>query len=466
MAMRRLFTICLLALSAAVVLVGVLASASAASKTASKPSITRVTPMRVSVGSLLTIRGRHFKAKRTANTVIFRGPSGRATFAKPRRASREKLVVVVPGAASRLLTVAGSRQRPTRLKLRVLAGKFSRYTPRRLSPVVTSIGSGDGRRPSGGGGFAGGGSGSGVGGGNVVAVCADDNDLLSRDREAQIKTDPCLADTDRDGVEDGFEQLSAERLNRWSDADTIPYPGKRPFPNALDPSDAAHDYDGDGLTLSDEFRLWRYGGKKPVLDYNDGDQRTVDQPAPTSPALVAWAIDMNSDGKLSDDERDADADGLTNWDEAHGRMTPAWWVSKYDGTNGPKETKYSGVEYPATEMDDPDSDGDGLPDGADDQDRDGLSNAFEVRRPLDWQATYVSTTHDGMPSPNPWARVHPFNPCKPLWSARCHLHPPFGAYPQSEDWDSPWGFYPADFEWSPALPPEINPDTPPATPAG
>ena len=140
--------------------------------------------------------------------------------------------------------------------------------------------------------------------------------MLPNTLETELKTDPCLADTDRDGVEDGFEQMSALRLNRWNDGDTIPYPGKRPFPNALDPSDAAHDYDGDGLSLSDEFRLWRYGGRTPVLDYNDGDQR--------------------SDGTLSDDERDADSDGLMNWDEAHGPMTPEWWVAKYNGTNGPR----------------------------------------------------------------------------------------------------------------------------------
>jgi hypothetical protein len=38
----------------------------------------------------------------------------------------------------------------------VLAGKFSKFTPKRLSPVVTSAGSGDG--PGGGGGDGGGGT--------------------------------------------------------------------------------------------------------------------------------------------------------------------------------------------------------------------------------------------------------------------------------------------------------------------
>src|SRR5687767_1172756 len=177
--MRRLFSICLLVLSATAMVAAT--PATAAKRKASTPKITRVTPMRISVGNVLTIRGVNFKAKRRANTVIFRSASGRTAFAKPRRASRTKLVVVVPEAVSRLLTVSNSRQQPTRLKLRVLAGQFSAYTSRRLSPVVTPVGSGDGR--------PGGGSGGGSGGG-AVKICQDDgdhdNDLLGNDFEKQI----------------------------------------------------------------------------------------------------------------------------------------------------------------------------------------------------------------------------------------------------------------------------------------
>ncbi len=110
--MRRLFTICLLILSATALLVSAPAASGATSKKASKPSITRVMPMRVSVGNLLTIHGRHFKAKRTANTVIFRAPNGRTAFAKPRRVSTRKLVVVVPEAVARLLVPAAVSGRP------------------------------------------------------------------------------------------------------------------------------------------------------------------------------------------------------------------------------------------------------------------------------------------------------------------------------------------------------------------
>ena len=136
--MRRVLLTSLLAITA------LLAVAPVASSAAAEPKITRVTPMRVSVGNLLTIRGANFKPQRRRNTVLFRGAEGRTAFAKPIRATPRKLVVRVPAAVARLLRVVASRQRPTRLKLRVLAGKFSKYTPRRLSPVVTGVGDGDG----------------------------------------------------------------------------------------------------------------------------------------------------------------------------------------------------------------------------------------------------------------------------------------------------------------------------------
>ena len=66
----------------------------------------------------------------------------------------------------------------------------------------------------------------------------DDNDLLLDDLEASIGTDPCRADTDGDGVADGYEYQSARDLNddEYQQPNAfLPYPGKRPYPNPLDP---------------------------------------------------------------------------------------------------------------------------------------------------------------------------------------------------------------------------------------
>jgi hypothetical protein len=428
--MRR---ITITSLAAAALLTVPPVAGAAAAEPAKVPTITRVTPMRVSVGGLLTLRGKNFKPVRAKNTIIFRAASGRTAFAKPRRASRTKLVVRIPASVSRLLVVGSRGQRPTRLKLRVLAGKFSKFTPRRLSPVVTGFGDGDSGGP-----------------GGPAAVCNDssdhDGDLLSNSRELDLGLDPCSADTDGDSVSDGYEFQAAVDLNHYPNSTPLPYPGKRPYPNPLDPTDGVPngtDYDGDGLALREEYQLWvtysadgvRRGSAPNSLSgllYSDGLQTSV-QPAPAAPAggtLDNWALDIDQNGTLADDERDADADGLGNWDEIRGRMTEAWWASQHDGKNEPKESKYPGIDFldmedtaPAYNAHvDPDMDGDGVLDGADDNDHDGLTNQFEVNRPDDWfDDAWIAGT-------NPWAYTNPFNPCKPFNSERCHSHPPFGYY--------------------------------------
>jgi hypothetical protein len=520
--MRRLFIICLLALSATAMVVSVPA-APAAGKKASKPSITRVMPMRISVGARLTIIGKNFKAERKANTVIFRAPNGRSAFAKPRRASRKKLVVVVPGAVSRLLGGSLSNPKPTRLKLRVLAGKFSAFTTRRLSPVVTGFGSGDGPGGSGPASPGAGGSGGGSGGGGPAApACTSsadhDGDMIPNTLEAEVKTDPCLADTDGDGVGDGYEYKSAIDLNNdeyQEPNQSLPYPGKRPYPNPLDPSDASTDFDGDTLVLGTEQSLWLISSSPATrtidtpLSYSDGLQHSIYEfrpgqgnrrfpaleaasytkqadftnwaasagyrlglqvPDPSTPgayvtadlfdsnldgtetALEALHYDTDQSGYLSDEERDEDADGLQNFDEDRGRMRPDWWTSCY-----PAEGPYY-ITYTDTDIADADTDGDGVRDGADDQDHDDVPNVMELSR-----IAASSPTHDDREAGqncvlaewiedmfvnvdpphylhrDDYGRVNPFNPCLPVTHSRtCSRGGAFtdnwAPFDQSPDW--------------------------------
>ncbi|HZB06912.1 MAG TPA: hypothetical protein VE449_09995 [Thermoleophilaceae bacterium] len=463
--MRRVLLTSLLAITA------LLAVAPVASSAAAEPKITRVTPMRVSVGNLLTIRGANFKPQRRRNTVIFRGAEGRTAFAKPIRATRRKLVLRVPAAVARLLRVVASRQRPTRLKLRVLAGKFSKYTPRRLSPVVTGVGDGDG-------------DGGGGGGGGAIAACdssADhDGDLLANSLELAIGTDPCLADTDVDQMSDGWEYWSAKDLN----VKAVPYPGKRPFPNALDPSDggrpgsgsSAYDFDGDGLTTYEEYRAWRYTGSsfeqsrlgvglESAVGYSDGTKysRASDVPgvpgwrsgsfglaAPTQPFPATY--DLNGDpGVYQDDERDADADGLANFlESARGPGMVSWWPGfwKQDGIaiDPWKKTAYCGQrpgvydERPFADLDlaDADVDGDTLLDGEDDQDADDYNNItelYEVEYDLDGNGAggvnpaWCGKSAGLIPSIDVGgvdSAVNAFNPCAPdMGSRSCPSRIPF-----------------------------------------
>jgi IPT/TIG domain len=478
--MRRIVITCL-TLVAAALLVLPAAAGAATKKKGPTPLITRVQPMRISVGGRLTITGKHFKSTRTKNTIIFRARDGRTAFVKPRRASSRKLVLVVPASVARLLRVSHSRQQPTRLKVRVLAGKFSKFTPKRLSPVVTSAGSGDG--PGGGGGS-----------GGTPEVCNDsadhDGDLLSNSLELQIGTDPCLADTDKDGMTDGWEYWSAKDLN----IKAVPYPGSRPFPNALDPSDGGpagaqasmYDFDGDGLTTLEEFRAWRYTGSsldmsrqgvglESVLGYSDGTKYSRASSTPGVPAWRSSAYGLanpaqpfpatyelhGTAGVWTDDERDADADGLSNFIEsARGPGHYGWWrgfwsqesvnieawkKKSYCGDPGPppvpsqRPGDFDQRPFADVDMANPDVDGDSLLDGEDDQDNDDYSNITEM-----YEAIY-DLDGNGAGGDNPawcgkpaglipsinrggvdWA-VNAFNPCAPDPNSRtCPPYIPFG----------------------------------------
>jgi hypothetical protein len=425
-----------------------LVAAPAASAASKAPSITKVSPMRVKVGSKLTIKGKNFSSSRTRNTIFFRGAGGTTAFAKPTRASRTKLVIKVPSSVGKLLKRSSGKALSTRLKIRVLTTKFSKYTATRLSPVVTGTGVPSNRAPSSGGG-------SGGSGGSNPSIQAPsctgtdpDGDLLSTATENAIRTNPCNADTDGDGVSDGFEYQSARDLNDDESQNPntfLPYPGKRPYANPLDPTDANTDYDRDSLTLAEEQQLWLYtiahGSPRTLspLTYSDGEQYSAyarDGSGHRVPNLAAagyskqadflgWAssagyrtvtlsdgepwydgsqrntyglldfnrdgvesstvqpgyarsetlyYDLNRNGVLSDDERDEDADGLTNFDELHGRGTPEYWSSCYS-----LEHAFP-IPYAGTSPTDADSDGDGVRDGADDQDHDDIPNISELSR--------------------------------------------------------------------------------------
>jgi hypothetical protein len=360
------------------------------------PVVKAVTPLRLSIGETLTIVGRNFVPGKGHNTVVFFRDGAPPIFLRAGTATKTRIKVTLTSKLGRYLIPRNTGDSaPTRFRLRVLSRRFgASFTPRKLSPLVLPAQS---RRS---------GEGTPVAGPTCTLATAAaapdadaDGDGLANLLELRVKTDPCLADSDGDRIPDGYEYESALDYNTRA----LPYPGKRPYPNPLDPSDANTDYDSDGLTMADEHAAWVvYGHSSFPLNYSDGTQ-TSGGPVAVPPGME-WA-DMNGDGFLTDDEKDIDGDGLTNWDEAHGRMVPAWWTAAY-----PSEVPYT-LTYLQTDWLDPDTDGDTLPDGADDVDHDGYSNAAEFDRDRTW--------------------VQPFNPCLPdPTSIVCARHPPFdNVYP-------------------------------------
>jgi len=415
-------------------------------KAASKaPVIKKISPRNAKVGDILTITGKNFVRGKGKNQVFFYTTKGGGTFTKALDASSTRLKVEIPKKLATLLPANGDQ---ARILLRIKGKRLGSRTAARISPLVAI-------NPDDVGGDT---SGPGAGGNVNPTACTPnfsdplsdvDKDLLSDVRERDLLMDACNRDSDGDGASDGYEYFSAIDMN----SQALPYPFKTPYPNPLF-KDGDVDHDGDGLTLWDEYSLWtKYGQSQIPLNYSDGKQATQPQAAP-DPSGPLYYLDINHNGTLTDDERDADGDALGNWDESHGRMRAGWWEATYDGTNGPLETPYT-VTFGPVNMLDPDSDGDGVLDGADDTDFDGLPNSFEVERADGWEFTYVSvgyTTHNfaggsSATDPDPvtagnqaryYARTNPFNPCKPVWSGNCHIHWPFGYYPVDEDWMG-WG---------------------------
>jgi hypothetical protein len=387
--------------------------AAASAKPAPYPKVKSVSPLRVSVGQTMTLRGSGFRSGKARNTVVFKRNGKPAIFVRSARSTKSKLRLVVPAKLLAFLTTKATVPQPTRFRLRVLALRFSKsFTSTKLSPLVVPPGT---TAP---GTVAPGGPGTPHGGTpapapvpptpyqrcEAAAAAApkvdSDADGLLNGAERSAGTDACNADSDGDGMLDGYEWDSARDLNGFAN----PYPGKRPWPNPLDPGDANYDFDGDGLTLAQEYALWsKFSNGFPVIAYSDGTQNSGGtMPANTSARVL---LDLDGDGNLTDDERDADGDGLSNVVEDNYRGTQGWWQAMYKD-----EKPYTARPFIEPDPLLRDSDGDGIPDGADDQDVDGYDNFVEMQ---------ISREQSGL-------RTQPFNPCLPNPHAlTCSRYAPF-----------------------------------------
>jgi hypothetical protein len=491
--------------SLAVIALGALVVPATADAAKKPPVVRKITPKTANVGDTLVITGKYFRAGKGKNTLLFKRDRGKALFVKSGLSTTKKITLVIPKTLEKYMTAKNGLPVASRFRVRVLTTKLSKaFTSAKASPVIGP----EKAKSTGGGGT-----------GAPVAPTLDpnadcDGDGLTNGFESgTLGTQPCNADSDGDGVTDGFEYASAVDLNndeyRHPTA-SLPYPGKRPYPNPLDAGDLNVDHDGDSLTLGEEYELWHYTvlqGADPSLQHltysaglkysiHSGGNGTARVPALAAAGydkqtqFVNWLatsgyavidlpdqagvnfFDVNRnglvdpapvggqghaessfldthgaswasgpDGWLSDDERDEDADGLSNFEETHGEMSnAAWWKSMY-----PSETPYT-ITYSGTSVVDADSDGDGVRDGADDQDHDDVPNFQELSRNMitgrfddpavDTLATRPTTPLRG--------RVNPFNPCLPFIDSRtCPIAIPFnGAWaPFDRDHPNAYPYY-------------------------
>ena len=226
--------------------------------TAAAPTVSSVSPLKAKVGQTLTIKGTNFIVGPKRNTVIFMSDYGPTVFIKNTQATRTSMTVPLTAGLEKGMRGYPSNPRANRFQLRVVTNEQAKsFTPATMSPVISPRSTTPPPPPDN------------DKDGQVDSVDSDDdNDLLSDGIERPViddttanrsGTDPKLKDTDGDGLEDGWEYYAAKDLN----VKAIPYPGKRPFPNALDPSDCGDiDFDGDFLRTGEEHALWKHTGRK------------------------------------------------------------------------------------------------------------------------------------------------------------------------------------------------------------
>ncbi|MDX6696924.1 MAG: hypothetical protein QOE65_321 [Solirubrobacteraceae bacterium] len=410
-----------LVFACAIVAALLLLPASGLAARAKAPVVTSIAPKKLGVGEILTIKGRNFVPGKFKNVVVFQRARSRAVFMSADTATAKKIKITITAKLQPFLSQRGGQVEFTRFKIRVLARRLgAAFTPNRLSPLIgPSTGNGSAPTPSG--------DCDHDGIPNSVEE-DDDGDLVPDSEEIRLKMNPCNPDSDGDGMEDGWEYYSALDLNSRA----VPYPGKRPYPNPLDGTDAKLDHDGDGLTQTQEYTAWvRYGNHRLLtpeestasrLLYSDGEQTSFNEDAQI--AAHPW-LDIDGDGHLSDDERDADKDGLGNWVEANGPGVLAWWTTIYQD-----EKPYT-TPYPELDWLDADTDGDGVLDGDDDQDHDDFSNIQET---VGVRAGPSPLGFFGLRGNDWW--IQPYNPCLPNYRSRtCAKHPPMptDSYPPFDD---------------------------------
>jgi Bacterial TSP3 repeat len=356
------------------------------------PLVKTVQPLKAGIGDTLTIVGHNFVAGKGRDTVVFQKTGSAAIFVRATTATTTKITVVVPQKLLSFLTgAAKGTPAPTKFRLRVLAKRFAlTFTSLGMSPIISGAPTSQAALAT------------------SCPVLAKNNPVADQDGDGMLNyleikygTDPCNPDTDGDGITDGYEYYAALDLNGTA----YPWPGAKPWPNPLDPSDANDDFDGDGLTMFQEFSLWKYvHGTYPLNVYSDGTQNTGGSQPVTSPQMAT--LDLDGDGDLEDSDRDADNDGLSNMVEFNMEGQQAWWAGVYTS-----EKVYNLRHFSDVDPMNPDTDGDGIPDGQDDQDNDGWNNFEEMQLERD---------RTGL-------RMQPFNPCLPdPYSLTCSRFVPLG----------------------------------------
>jgi hypothetical protein len=241
-----------------------------------------------------------------------------------------------------------------------------------------------------------------------------DTDGLSAYDEAVVYgTDPALADTDGDGLSDGWEvglgrfsiiagsytwqQARADAKSRGGDLAS--FPDENRWNRALEPlgANALDDYTGLWIGASDAatdgtwtwvngeaFSFQQWAATRPIstagntLDYAEvsgGAAAEIGKWYDRSPTTIRDGYILETGYATDPKADDADGDGLNDNQEQAAGTNPFMADTDGDGLSDSQEVNLTHTNPKLA-----DTDADGLNDAADDQDGDGLTNLAEITR--------------------------------------------------------------------------------------
>jgi formylglycine-generating enzyme required for sulfatase activity len=217
-----------------------------------------------------------------------------------------------------------------------------------------------------------------------------DSDGVNDGQEVTDATNPLIADSDGDGLTDGDEKTRATNpLAQDSDGDGVT--------DAQEVNDATNpllvDTDGDGLNDGQE----KTRATNPLVSDSDSDGVTDGQEVSdgTNPLIV----DTDGDGLTDSEEKtmatnplvaDSDGDGLTDGEEKTRSTNPLAKDTDGDGLSDLEEELNTKTNPLLA-----DTDGDSIYDALEDTDNDGISNLREVTE-LKTDPLLVDTDADGL----------------------------------------------------------------------
>ena len=349
------------------------------------PTVTSISPRKIQIGQKLTVKGTGFKPGKGKSSVAFYKTGQPVIFVKADSATATKLVVTITPKVAALLVVKDDVPVATLLRLRVIGAKMSRtWTKNSRSPIVSPLPN----APIG----QGGSLTAQQAAAQVYQTCQDnakanaagDNDADNIDNATELANsmDPCNPDTDGDGISDGYEYRSAEDLNGHS---APHYPSHAPVAEPARPDRhqlglrRRRPLDVAGEQALEGRHRWRLPADR--LQRRHPELRRQESRSRRPPSGSTSTVTATSPTTSATRTTTASPTGSSSTRAAPrpGGRRSQWDVKPHVGGGRYTEPPYTVRLFNDVDATNPDTDGDGIPDGADDQDNDGWSNFAEMQ---------------------------------------------------------------------------------------